>query len=42
MRAKDKLSAHLENRLIDLEKARKAGSKVIGYTPGGFLPRNGV
>jgi benzoyl-CoA reductase/2-hydroxyglutaryl-CoA dehydratase subunit BcrC/BadD/HgdB len=38
MNSLDRLSAHLEKRLTDLEKARQAGQRVIGYTPGGYLP----
>jgi len=38
MEAMDKLSAHLRTRLVDLIKAKTEGRKIIGYTPGGFLP----
>jgi len=38
MKALDKLKVHLKNRLIDLRKAKDEGRKIIGYTPGGFLP----
>jgi len=38
MGAMDKLSAHLKNRLVELIKARAEGRKIIGYTPGGYLP----
>ena len=38
MKAMDRLSAHMESRLNDLEKAKRDGQKIIGYTPGGFLP----
>lgn len=38
MEAMDRLSAHLKTRLADLGKARKEGRKIIGYTPGGYLP----
>jgi benzoyl-CoA reductase/2-hydroxyglutaryl-CoA dehydratase subunit BcrC/BadD/HgdB len=32
------LTAHLKNRLADLKKVREEGRKIIGYTPGGYLP----
>ena len=38
MEALNKLSAHLKNRLVDLSRAKEKGVKIIGYTPGGFLP----
>jgi benzoyl-CoA reductase/2-hydroxyglutaryl-CoA dehydratase subunit BcrC/BadD/HgdB len=38
MEALDRLSAHLSNRLVDLNRAKQEGRKIIGYTPGGFLP----
>lgn len=38
MAAMDKLSSHLKTRLVDLREAKKAGYKIIGYTPGGYLP----
>ena len=38
MEAMDKLSDHLRARLIDLRKAKDEGRKIIGYTPGGYLP----
>jgi benzoyl-CoA reductase/2-hydroxyglutaryl-CoA dehydratase subunit BcrC/BadD/HgdB len=38
MEAMDKLSTHLKNRLVDLGKAKEVGHKIIGYTPGGYLP----
>jgi benzoyl-CoA reductase/2-hydroxyglutaryl-CoA dehydratase subunit BcrC/BadD/HgdB len=38
MKAMDMLASHLETRLVDLEKAKKEGRKIIGYTPGGYLP----
>jgi len=38
MEAVDKLSSHLKTRLVDLSKAKAAGSKIIGYMPGGYLP----
>jgi len=33
-----RLSEHLRNRLVDLIDARQNGKKIIGYTPGGYLP----
>lgn len=38
MAAIDKLSDHLKTRLVDLSQAKKEGRKIIGYTPGGYLP----
>ncbi|MFC1968961.1 2-hydroxyacyl-CoA dehydratase subunit D [Chloroflexota bacterium] len=38
MGAMDKLSAHLKNRLVELTQAKAQGRKIIGYTPGGYLP----
>jgi benzoyl-CoA reductase/2-hydroxyglutaryl-CoA dehydratase subunit BcrC/BadD/HgdB len=38
MEALDKLSIHLRTRLVDLVKAKEKGQKIIGYTPGGFMP----
>ena len=38
MKAMDKLSAHLKTRFADLSKAKEEGRKIIGYTPGGYLP----
>lgn len=33
-----KLQAHLKDRLNNLIQTRKEGVKVIGYTPGGYMP----
>ena len=38
MEAMDRLSAHLKTRLVDLMQAKDKGKKVVGYTPGGYLP----
>ncbi len=38
MKAMEKLSSHLRTRLVDLKKAKAEGRKVIGYTPGGYMP----
>ena len=38
MKAIEKLSSHLKTRLVDLGKAKEEGRKIIGYTPGGYLP----
>lgn len=38
MTAMDRLSAHLKTRLVELGQAKKEGRKIIGYTPGGYLP----
>ena len=33
-----RLSDHLKTRLTDLSQVRAEGRKVVGYTPGGYLP----
>jgi benzoyl-CoA reductase/2-hydroxyglutaryl-CoA dehydratase subunit BcrC/BadD/HgdB len=38
MKAMEELSAHLKTRLGDLSKAKEGGRRIIGYTPGGYLP----
>lgn len=38
MEAMDKLSEHLKTRLVELRKKREKGVKIVGYTPGGFMP----
>ena len=38
MEAMNKLATHLKNRLIDLQKAKREGHKIVGYIPGGYLP----
>ena len=38
MEATDKLSAHMRNRVTDLTKLQNGGRKVVGYTPGGYMP----
>ena len=38
MQAIDNLSTHLKKLLVDLEKAKEEGRRIIGYTPGGYLP----
>lgn len=38
MEAMERLSAHLEERPIELRKMRDKGVKIVGYTPGGFMP----
>ncbi len=32
------LAGHFERRLIELKRVRDGGTKVVGYTPGGFMP----
>ena len=34
----EKLNAHLKNRLADLSQAKAEGRKIVGYTPGGYMP----
>ncbi|MBL7178048.1 MAG: 2-hydroxyacyl-CoA dehydratase [Desulfobacteraceae bacterium] len=38
MKAREKLFSHLKTRLADLEKEKAMGRKIVGYTPGGYLP----
>lgn len=38
MESMEKLSSHLKDRLIHLQKSKEEGQKVIGYIPGGYLP----
>ena len=34
----ERLNVHLKNRLADLSKAKAEGCKIVGYTPGGYMP----
>jgi len=34
----ERLNDHLKNRLADLSKAKAEGGKIVGYTPGGYMP----
>jgi len=38
MEIMNRLSSHLKTRLVDLREAKEKGCKIIGYTPGGYLP----
>ena len=38
MEAMEKLSDHLTKRRPELRQIKKSGQKIIGYTPGGYLP----
>jgi len=38
MREMKRLSAHLNDRIVELAKSREEGRKVIGYMPGGYMP----
>ncbi len=38
MEATDSLSAHMKTRVIELKKLKDEGRKIIGYTPGGYMP----
>lgn len=38
MAAGEKLTLHLKDRLADLSKAKGEGRKIVGYTPGGYMP----
>ena len=42
MEALDRLRAHAAGRIVEIAKAKKAGTKVIGMTPGGFCPEEMV
>ncbi len=33
-----KLASHLKTRLVELNRAKQQGRKIVGYTPGGYLP----
>lgn len=39
MNAREKLSGHLQSRITELVKLRAAGTKIVGYSPGGFMPQ---
>jgi len=38
MEAMEKLSAYMKNRVAELSKLKSQGRKIIGYTPGGYMP----
>ena len=38
MKAMEELHSHLRTRLVGLREAKDAGTKIIGYTPGGYFP----
>ncbi|MEW6615239.1 MAG: 2-hydroxyacyl-CoA dehydratase family protein, partial [Thermodesulfobacteriota bacterium] len=38
MGAMDRLSAHMDGRYREIRKKREEGVKIIGYTPGGYMP----
>ncbi len=38
MEAMEKLSAHLSQRVPELWQMKKDGIKIVGYTPGGYMP----
>ncbi|MBQ6453178.1 MAG: 2-hydroxyacyl-CoA dehydratase, partial [Coriobacteriales bacterium] len=38
MEALDRLRAHAAGRIVEIAKAKRKGTKVIGMTPGGFIP----
>ena len=38
MKAMEKLSSHLATRAIELRKMKEGGSKILGFTPGGYMP----
>ena len=38
MEAMERLSDHLRTRMVELKKMKDAGHKLIGYTPGGYMP----
>jgi benzoyl-CoA reductase/2-hydroxyglutaryl-CoA dehydratase subunit BcrC/BadD/HgdB len=38
MGAMDRLSEHMDGRYREIRKKREGGVKIIGYTPGGYMP----
>jgi len=38
MKALERLSEHLKSRIPGLAKQKAAGTKIVGYAPGGFIP----
>ena len=38
MEIMEKLSSHLKTRITDLSRQKENGTKIIGYTPGGYMP----
>ena len=38
MKAMEKLSAHLGMRTMELMRMKEKGVKIVGYTPGGYMP----
>ena len=38
MEAMEKLLSHLDNRLLELEKIREKGTKIVGHTPNAYMP----
>ena len=38
MKAMEKLSNYLATRAIELRKMKEEGSKILGFTPGGYMP----
>lgn len=38
MKAMDRLSAHLKTRTAELRKLKEGGIKIVGYSPGGYMP----
>ena len=38
MNALDELSNHIDGRILELQEAKSAGTKMIGFVPNGYLP----
>lgn len=38
MKAMDRLSSHLKSRMAELTKLKEGGTKIVGYSPGGYMP----
>ena len=38
MTAMESLSSHLQERMAELWKMKADGIKMVGYSPGGFMP----
>ena len=40
MDAMDRLSEHLKTRTAELRKLKESGKKIVGYSPGGYMPED--
>ncbi|WP_296705738.1 2-hydroxyacyl-CoA dehydratase family protein, partial [Algoriphagus sp.] len=39
MKSKEELTTHLKTRVSNLARLKAEGKKIVGYTPGGFMPQ---